>query len=449
MAIVKNQTIPTTDNEDALDPPIEFVKQYRRLLSEGVDHPKLGAGYEMVAYNKRESRPSQRTLWKYYNKPMSEAWREVFKDCLACWKTFVDTDEELDDCYSRGSKHYFKPWEYWPGAILTWFNAVMKLCLDWQVLHPGTKYPPCEDLEPSPSLFQYCPGDVIDFTVANGNTPNIAGLDCGEISETLQITVEGDPGLCPQACQVKFIDADGRRGCAYGTRKPDMECCCAVNDTLAISYTSLEIGCEEVQQLSADPQNPGCPPYTWEISGGGFLEANQDGTATYTAPDTNEGCAFNPTITLKDSCNKSASIQIAVNCFSSETPAYTIYQWVDEGQDAGCNATDRSRWGLYGYAYRCDGTLIEGCNYTTYCTCGDPSAGGTVCLQGGTGEAYCGGPPGGDWACRWTSPFSTYCSGDLPSPHALPAQGQSWDQRTTPLREAGCCPLNPYTGLPF
>jgi hypothetical protein len=61
MAIVKNQNLPLDEIEDQLTPPIPFVDTYRRVLSEGIDHPRLEAGYEIVTFSKKESRPANRS----------------------------------------------------------------------------------------------------------------------------------------------------------------------------------------------------------------------------------------------------------------------------------------------------------------------------------------------------------------------------------------------------
>src|SRR4030067_606709 len=56
----------------------------------------------------------------------------------------------------------------------------------------------------------------------------------------------------------------------------------------------------------------GCPPYNWSLSGGGTLTPNQNGTATYVAPASNNNCANNAMITLTDQCRNIMDIQIAV-----------------------------------------------------------------------------------------------------------------------------------------
>lgn len=448
MAIVKEQEVPTTDNEDNLDPPVEFIKQYRRLLSEGIDHPKLEAGYEIITASKKESRPAQRSRWRYYNKPENEAWREVFKKCLACWRTYADTDAEEDTCRSAGSKHYVKPWHYVPGAILTWFNSFMKKCLDWQVTHPGEIYPTCEDLIPIPQIFEYCPGDTVAFTFQNGNTPFIDSTDCGTPIGTLEIEIPFQNENPPQTCTVHFKDSDGRRGCAYGTQKPLDQCCCATTPPVEILYTTLAMQCSESQGFSVDPDYPGCPPYNWTLSGGGSLSANTGDSTTYTAPDTNPSCTLNPTITLQDSCGSSRSIQLAVNCYTIATSAFK--EWAcTTGADGsswcasrwGYPSVNTRNWYYFPNYYLCNGTFLSAGPGNNAMACKGPVLDCCGYFHLAKIDDYCD--------CLTGYQFCTGALGNCMKRKFTMECGDTEDLRTAAMKAAGCCPINPLTGLPF
>jgi hypothetical protein len=230
--------------------------------------------------------------------------------------------------------------------------------------------------------------------------------------------------------------------------------CCEDAGPLYISYTSLLMSCGGQQTLTG---GGGCGPYTWSASTGSLSET-QGSDTVYTAPATNANCTDNPTITVTDCCGNSASISLAVNCY---VDGYSLGM-NDRDAVGACNcagacviywptnfcATSADYSSLRMRKWNCDGTLTYSCSTGT---------GGTHNIEGeGCGRAYC--PPGTSWG-----PLDPmYCApvelgGCLSGFHCGTSQcGNSGgncselvDERTLTLKEQGCCPLNPLTGLPY
>lgn len=439
MAKVKDQSIPTDQFEDTLDPPIDFKDQYRRALSEGIDHPKLPPGEEIVTFSKKESRPAQRSDSPYYNKPVQQAWRNEFSSCLECWKSQYATEAEIEACHSAGSKHYVEPWYYVPGAKPTYFAQFMSACLNWAKTNPGTLYPKCEDLVFSPEHPTYCPNSAIEIIFTNGTAPYAVTPSAGSVDANL---IWHAPALwddCPELVTFEAVDADGRKGCSEISKV-----------TFALLYDSLIMGCDEEQIFQVNPDSPGCPPYVWELSGGGELIDNEDGSATYTSPPTNPNCVSNPTITLTDDVGNTTQVKLAVNCYNYGT-AYTWYFWSRQPfYDVNCPPSEAHPTGVCGWDIcadlrKCDGALSEHCNpaLSFYKQCQETSYSGSMCcLEGGPCEESNCGPE-----CGWMVPkFLIYNGGSGNSGHP---NNSVEDIRTEEMKAAGCCPLNPITGLPF
>ncbi len=193
---------------------------------------------------------------------------------------------------------------------------------------------------------------------------------------------------------------------------------------LTIDNPDLSMLFNASQVLSA---SGGCPPYSWSLSGGGTLTPG-GATATHVAPSSNNNCANNAMITLTDQCRNIVDIQIAVTT-SAPYFAYEKLEFVSCGGGGGqvqvqywdCmgNTNGPGCYGAWGWqlgcAYYCDGP----------CNCG-----------------YCNGnTPGPEsWQRAW-------CCCDYPCQDEC--WGQYRDIRSPQAIEAGCCPLNPETGLPF
>ena len=232
-----------------------------------------------------------------------------------------------------------------------------------------------------------------------------------------------------------------------GEDEVHIKSCCEEHaaGSIVIGYTSLQMGCSVSQNLTV---TGGCGPYSWSLSGGGTLVPSPETTlATYTSPGSNVDCAFNPTITVTDCCGKSASIQLAINCNTGALVAYVIFDWRDQGNDAGCVEPTRKRCDLYEKRYRCDGAFMGECLASTPCICANQQCGGqcpTLCVQGAAGSLCEAGFP---FSCRDSSTFFNGCpSGGTEN---WPCQGEVRDRRTAAMKAAGCCPINPFTGLPF
>jgi YD repeat-containing protein len=209
-----------------------------------------------------------------------------------------------------------------------------------------------------------------------------------------------------------------------------------------MSYERLSMGCEgqlnDSQDLSA---SGGCPPYTWNLTGGGTLtpSGGDNSSATYEAPASNSNCANNAMITLKDSCRNIKDIQLAVNCGSPNLGlAYFIYS--HEGP-YNCRVTQwyngepwRYDWEATYFRddFGCDGTLFSHLEspYPHY-----PSA----CFV----NPSCPQCPTCGLVCQVfeTCDLGTGCTDSFPD--------GLHDKRNAAMKEEGCCPLNPETGLPI
>jgi hypothetical protein len=461
MAKVKNQSIPTDEFEENLDPPIALRDQYRRGLSEGIDHPKLPAGQEIVTFSKKESRPAQRDKNKYFNKPKAKEHRKAFSDCAWCWHNQVFFDFMIDPCHSAGSRHYVTPWEWIPGAQNTAYNKFMQECLDYEKANPGIPFPRCSDIKVYPSAIDYCPGDKITFTVFTVKFPVTIWADAGTCGPGLKWTAPATREECPSSVKVSFQDVEERKACYDFPLKPIEECCCEELPGFALVYLSLQMQCNESQAVSIDPDNPGCPPYTWELSGGGTLTRLTDESYLYEAPASNPDCANNPTITVTDKCGEQAFVKFAVNC-SLLGVAFWQTTYVQVSISTYCPDTLNCRHVVT--QYNCNGTINHICEGSMINPClGVPCSGIVAPLCDLYAESYL---PGcfkcGDeepqytcvlcstWECegQWSAHKTCEdCSGE--GNDGIDYHGHVCDKRSQFMKDAGCCPINLETGLPF
>lgn len=431
MAKVINQRLPVEGVEETLDPPIEFIKTYRRALTEDINDDRMPSNEGIVSYTKKDTRPATRNTATPGPSTKSKAHRREFSDCEDCWRGQPPFDENIDPCHSAGSRHYMKPWSYIPGAKHTAFNKFMSDCLNWKVAHPGTKYPRCEDLQIDPDTLRYCPGDPNDFEVKNGNNPAIAAVDAGEITGPLQWTPPEDYEDCPETVIIQFTDTDGRKGCAIATREDEAECKCQKPYELEILFATSAMLCSESQVLSVDPEAPGFPPYEWDLTGGGSLSTLKGESTVYTAPETNPNCVGNAEIILTDACGKSRALHIAVNCYVPPTIAVRYCAETVGTCDCiewyGGNCIMVGVWGvnLHRWDYDCAGNILyeEQAEGLSFSMSGDYW--GTDCVMLENCSVY------GVFSC--------------------PGQGcnKVRDLRTEEMKQQGCCPANPETGLPM
>lgn len=232
-----------------------------------------------------------------------------------------------------------------------------------------------------------------------------------------------------------------------------VDSCCQGAAPLQLQYTSLIMYCNQKQTFHAIG---GCAPYRWFLSssgGGGTLEVSGSGSeAIYTSPTTNPNCTFNPTIMLIDCCGVSQTIQLAVSCIGQEGLALQISDYMDCGCEDATVPGDGCYWhcwwnlgftkchkiNLRNRKYYCDGSLWDecvcNCNYTWQCC--DSSA-----------WPY---QPAPYMICSNSCPsLPTTCTTTQCGGHRAGECDILYDERTDEMKNLGCCPLNPLTGLPY
>jgi hypothetical protein len=238
---------------------------------------------------------------------------------------------------------------------------------------------------------------------------------------------EGD---CQSGASITLTD---RCGSVYHVRvKP----CCEEAAALSISYTSLLMSCGQQQTFTA---KGGCSPYLWSITGGGG-SITQEGV--YTAPATNGNCLNNPTIQVTDCCGNTASINLAINCVEQGV-ALGFVHWLECSGcwciNIGC---DQGAVGCFDWIndeYDCAGNLYSHCE-TRPCGTGNPPCNGNTSGWHKVDCDIC--EPSG---CPPTSCFTNQCGCIvLNCPCNTLIDGRSADDKAE-----GCCPLNPFTGLPY
>jgi hypothetical protein len=98
------------------------------------------------------------------------------------------------------------------------------------------------------------------------------------------------------------------------------------SEDIHIAFTTQQMHCNDTQDLVASyvPSDKTCGDqfFSWSLSGGGHLDRTFGQITTYTAPNSNENCAANPTITLK--CNGAIqdSLTLSINAVASSGVAY-------------------------------------------------------------------------------------------------------------------------------
>lgn len=234
------------------------------------------------------------------------------------------------------------------------------------------------------------------------------------------------------ACQNQRVSIKASDRCG----SPDLfsaRPCCEVpgSDEMTIGYITLLMGCNDEQTFDV---TGGCPPYSWAVTSGGGSIVGSGPTAVYTAPATNVNCLNNPTIEVTDCCGNSAEIKLAVNCGGVGGTALTNY-YKDGPHDCRCteyyggNCITMTWEGqFFRRSYDCSGaeTSYAESTYGTYTAYGYPFAG------------YCEAC-GACCATYVTCGSLSYCE-----------QGCGlFDMRSVEQKEAGCCPINPLTGLPY
>lgn len=230
--------------------------------------------------------------------------------------------------------------------------------------------------------------------------------------------------------------------------KLEINSCCDENSSsLVINYTSLQMSCNDSQDLSV---SGGCGPYTWSLSGGGSITPNFDGSiACYQAPSSNPNCQYNPTITVRDCCGNISQIKIAVNCYTPLDQAFAEMKcrWLDadycQNIDCGtCGVISGCRTHPQYIGYGCDGSVVQ--SQIDGSPCGD--AGPSLV------EKVCSYPTSCGNCCDYMGIISgSQCWSGTGCPTVIRTVkcGDNCDVRTQTMKDQGCCPLNPWTGLPY
>ena len=241
---------------------------------------------------------------------------------------------------------------------------------------------------------------------------------------------EAGEGICTQKGTLTLVD---RCETQYNV---DITSCCDTAKPFEIHYTSLQMSCSEQQIFTV---TGGCPPYTWEIAaGGGELEYYGSMGIIYHAPTSNPNCTSNPTIECTDCCGNSQSVSLAVNCVSGGNAlkylGWEIVYCDKEVPTEYCAPYHTLTYGLGNIhikRWTCGGELTYDCLQAVgFSGCSEDLPDCDLCIK------Y--GPPCvciDCWACE----------------HAQdgPPYDTVRDMRTQAEKDAGCCPINPLTGLPF
>lgn len=239
--------------------------------------------------------------------------------------------------------------------------------------------------------------------------------------------ITSDPGNCQSPVTITLKD---RCGTSYQVQGSP---CCQDAGPLSISYTSLLMSCGQQQTFIG---MGGCGPYTWAVTGGG---GTIDQGGNYTAPTTNTNCVDNPTIQVTDCCGSTATIKLAINCYTPAGSAL-VFAHCDPKDGCYCIGGDCNQ-GKFSCAdwliiqYDCSGNQISSCE-TNPGTCSPP---------GGYTKVDCSllGP---GWSCDPSNCFTSECGCGGASPCTCDTL---LDIRSSTMKTGGCCPINPYTGLPY
>jgi hypothetical protein len=301
----------------------------------------------------------------------------------------------------------------------------------------------------------HCQAEIIDFAEDGGGTyfrwkaytewppDDQSGLGYLLFRAFIKREVHDDE-LCESGRAIVTVDCCEKNDDAYKEVHPEPEW-----GDLDIEYTSLMMGCSETQELTS---KYGCPPFTWTLtSGNGTLTPAEDGlTAVYESPETNPNCTSNPIILLEDRCS-SVELKLAVNCY--EPPwvalAYGDILFCPHECDLHpgtalwfCHFTGIVR----GRQYDCSGNLVATSLYKNY-QFGECQPVGIYDCSELLESDY--------WLCAAGDTcvdFSTVC-GDCNNIWTTVCASASYltfdDWRTPEVKAAGCCPLNPITGLPY
>ena len=230
-----------------------------------------------------------------------------------------------------------------------------------------------------------------------------------------------------------------------------LSCCEIVElNPFSIGYTTLSPGLSVEQMLNT---NNGCVPVTWSFTGNGSLKQGAElpyvptrtDVAYYTSPDSNPGCENVDTVTATDCCGRSATIEFTVTANTAGSICLSTLS-VFPGACAPYWGTYMcyTSWSATETVWDCAGNETHshsdsGAGYGAYCYEGAGTDPRNYLCEG------CG-------SCVVTMMEMFWNQGTV---YRCWAKGQPvpWnvvgDQRSAAQIAAGCCPINPLTGLPF
>jgi hypothetical protein len=236
-----------------------------------------------------------------------------------------------------------------------------------------------------------------------------------------------------EACRDVIITGEDR----CGNKKTIVaNCCDHESGPTEILYTTLLMTFGEQQTLIGG----GCPPNTWTATSGTFVGPTDMGEVVFQADSSNVDCAHHPLITVTDCCGRSARLQLYVTSGAYQTTLEQADTIIDHCESypfssSGCinNCFQNQTCVVLQYfrnrIWDCSGNLISDCNtggayYDCELGCNEPGCTDTP-------------PRSGCW--------SNQCGGPVP---CVPC-GTLADERDQAAKDAGCCPMNPFTGLPM
>ena len=282
MAKVKNQIYEGSEESyiDADGHPTYFGELIRQTITDAYPLPSLNP-VGIVRKSPRSYKPTQQGR----GSPAQAPWRECFQQCTDRWDEMPDVDPAIGPCPEITSKARVWAAKQEQGVMCSYYDLYMAACLSF-----------CTE---------------ISVTGPDGTTYKGG-------------TIPSDEGFEPIPSPCKSSD-------------------------LSVGHTTQQQAPNETQSLHAadsvfGDEVPCCPTgdISWEITeGAGELEPDSGQAVDYTAPETNEDCLNNPTIKVKDCCDREAELKIAINTDESDEVAYSM----DIGEcEILCNCTEPG-WG--------------------------------------------------------------------------------------------------------
>jgi len=286
-----------------------------------------------------------------------------------------------------------------------------------------------------------------EWTVSNGLFRITPSLPSGETAALEKVNCSEEL-TCDQGFEVTVVDR-----CGTTNTVRFISCCEDVgeNPSLFISYTTLAMGCGQTQTLSVGGQ--GCGPYAWSNTGSGSLDTNVGNSVVYTAPLDNPNCGNNDTVTLTDCCGNTTTITLYVSCYTVEGLAWRVC--ASKICEHACLHPTPGVPGDFCHFHAVEGIWDYNCTGVAYSSTFQNYPGHAVatydCYDSADFKWGCDDTAaygcGNDWwkacnsACELTCNYSPLCPG-------ASVCGNN-DQRTADMKTAGCCPVDPNTGLPF